>query len=117
MVNIRATFAEAVRCGVLASEIAARLTDIAKALFYKNRTYEAVLETAAASGLPAAPLRDLAAWLPAGRIDQKRSDAEAMLDAIRAHLAAVPPPLHVSYTLAETVAWEAARRSTHQLDR
>jgi hypothetical protein len=111
MVNIRATFAEAVRAGILPPEMAAHRTAIAKTLFYKRRTYEAVLEVAAASGLPAAPLRDLAAWLPAGHIDQKRLDAEAMLDAIRAHLAAAPPPLRVSYTLAETVAWQATRRN------
>jgi hypothetical protein len=111
MVNIRATFAEVARCGVLAPELAVHLTAIAKTLFYKKRTYEAVFAAATASGLPAAALRDVAAWLPAGRIDQKRHDAEAMLDAIRAHLAAAPQPLHVSYTLAETVAWEAARRA------
>jgi hypothetical protein len=113
MVNIRATFAEATRCGVVAPELGGRLTDIAKALLYKKRTYEAVLEDAAAgSGLPARALRDLTDWLPSSRIDQKRRDAKAMLDAIRAHLAAAPPPLRVSYELAETVAWEAARRNT-----
>jgi hypothetical protein len=56
-------------------------------------------------------LRDLSDWLPSSRIDQKRRDAEAMLAAIRAHLAATPPPLRVSYTLAETVAWQAAHRA------
>ena len=111
MVNIRATFGGAVRRGVLAPELAARLTDAAKALFYKKRSYEALFEAATVFGLPAAALHDLVAWLPAGHIDQKRRDAEALLDAIRAHLAAAPPPLRVSYTLAETVAWEAVRRS------
>jgi len=56
------------------------------------------------------PLRDLAAWLPEGRIDRKRRDAEMMADAIRAHVAAEIPPLRVAYELAETAAWEAARR-------
>jgi hypothetical protein len=111
MVNIRATFAEVVRCGVLPPEMAARLTAIAKALFYKKRTYEAMFEAAAASGLPASPLCDLNEWLPASRIDQKRRDAEALLDAVRAHLAAGAPPMTVSYTLAETVAWRAACNS------
>ena len=117
MVNIRATFAAAVRCGVLAPEMEARLTAIAKTLFYKKRTYEAIFETAATSGLPKPPLRDFAAWLPAGHIDQKRRDAEALLAAIRAHLAAAPPPLRVSYTLAETVAWEAAQRNVRSPER
>jgi hypothetical protein len=110
MVNIRATLAEAVRGGILESALAEPLTGIAKKLFYKHRTYEAVLETAAASALPADPLRALAEWLPAGRIDQKRLDAEAMITAILAHVAADAPPLRVTYTLAETAAWEAVRQ-------
>src|SRR5262249_19682893 len=82
MVNMRATFDQAARLGVLAPEVAAQLTAIAKSLFYKERTYNAVLQRAAASGLPAASLRDLTPWLPSGRIDQKRRDADALLAAI-----------------------------------
>ena len=86
MVNIRATLDEAARISILAPDLAARLTAIAKSLFYKERTYDAVLQRAAASGLPATPLSDLAAWLPANRIDQKRLDAVALV-------AAISPPL------------------------
>jgi hypothetical protein len=110
MVNIRATLAAAAHAGILKPELAAGLTGIAKAMFYKERTYEALLQSAAASGFPEGPLRNFADWLPAGRADQKRRDAEAMLDAIRAHLAAGAPPMTVSYTLAETVAWRAVQR-------
>ena len=110
MVNIRATLDAAVQCGVMSQEVMERLTAIARTLFYKERTYEAVSRAASGAGLPAGPLRAFADWLPAGRIDQKRHDAELMLDAIRAHLAAGAPPLRVSYTLAETVAWETACR-------
>ena len=111
MVNIRATFDEAARIGVLTPDIAAQLTAIAKSLFYKERTYDAVMARATACGLPATALRDLAAWLPSNRIDQKRRDADALLAAIRAHLAAAPPSLRVTYTLAETVAWIAFNRN------
>ncbi|TMJ13859.1 MAG: hypothetical protein E6G93_19855, partial [Alphaproteobacteria bacterium] len=94
MVNMRVTFDEAARSGVLMPDVAAQLTAIAKSLFYKERTYDAVLQRAAASRIPAAPPRDLAAWLPAGRIDQKRRDA--------------------GYTVAETAAWLVSeRRSNH----
>jgi hypothetical protein len=88
MVNIRATLGDAARCGILAPDLAAQLIKIAKSLFYKERTYDVVLQHAAASGLSATTLHGLSAWLPAGRIDQKRRDAEALLAAIRAHLAA-----------------------------
>jgi hypothetical protein len=110
MVNIRATLAAAVAGGILAPDLAAGLTSIAKALFYKERTYEAVLERGTAAEWPAASLRALADWLPEGRVDQKRLDAEAMLAAIRSHLATRPGPLKVMYELADTVAWQAVRR-------
>jgi hypothetical protein len=110
MVNIRATMGEAERRGMLTPEFAAHITGVAKALFYKERTYDTVLQRAAASGLPATALRDVAAWLPSNCIDQKRRDADALLAAVRAHLAAEVPPLRVTYSLAETAAWEAARR-------
>jgi hypothetical protein len=86
MVNMRSTFDEAVRAGILAPDFAAQLTEIAKSLFYKERTYEAVLQRTAASDLPAALLRDLTAWLPSNRIDQKRCDAGALLTAVSTRL-------------------------------
>jgi hypothetical protein len=113
MVNIRATLAEAARAGTVSIAVANRLTQIAEGLFYKERTYEAILR-GTASELPGAPLHDLAQWLATGRVDQKRQDAVAMLDAIRTHLAAGVAPLHVSYRLAESAAWQAARRLADQ---
>ena len=110
MVNIRATVSEAERRGILMPELAAQLADIAKAQFYKDRTYAAVIREAAARGAPDTPLNDFSAWLREGRVDQKRLDAEAMLRAVRAHLAAGPPPLRVTFELGDTVAWQAARR-------
>jgi hypothetical protein len=86
MVNIRATFEQAARLGILAPDLAAQLIKIAKSIFYKDRTYDAMLQRAAAADLPATALRDLAAWLPFNRIDQKRRDAEALLAAIQVHL-------------------------------
>jgi hypothetical protein len=108
MVNIRATLVAAAAAGILAPEIAACLADIAKAQFYKERAWDAVLQAASARGLPSAALGDFATWLPSGRIDQKRLDAEAMLAAIRVHLAANPNPMRVTYEFADTAAWRAA---------
>jgi hypothetical protein len=102
MVNIRATLEQAVAENVLDSWLIARLTEIGKALFYKERRWEAILERAAARGLPPMPLDDLAVWLPAGQVDQKRIDALEMIGAIRAHLAAGVTPLTVSYRFQDT---------------
>src|SRR6516225_2783541 len=50
MVNIRATLAEAARQGVVEPSLAASLTGIAKALFYKERNYSGILQAANAQG-------------------------------------------------------------------
>lgn len=111
MVNIRATLDAAIAAGVLAHAAAGAVCDTAKALFYKERAWEAVLRAVSAAGLTAREIGAFEAWLPAGRIDRKRADAEAMLAAIRDLLAAFPGPLRVSYKLADTAAWQAARVS------
>ena len=110
MVNLRATFEAAVRAGILDAALASRLTDIGKALFYKERSYEAVLRAAIASGVPADSLSRLTVWLKRGGVDRKREDAEAMLAAIRAHLDAGVAPLAVAWHMAETPAWRIAVR-------
>jgi hypothetical protein len=112
MVNIRATLIAAVRQEVVEPALAASLTEIAKALFYKERTYPTILQVAAETVFAQASFRDLKGWLPQGRIDQKSRDALTMLEAIRTDLAAGLSPLCVSYSLSQTLAWEIARRRT-----
>jgi hypothetical protein len=109
MVNIRATLAAAVREGVIAPSLAVVLTDIGKSFFYKERTYDALFKRAAETRLPAAPLRALRTRLLQGRVDQKRDDAAAMVQAIRDSLAMGVSPLRVSYSFAATAMWENAR--------
>jgi hypothetical protein len=110
MVNVRATLAAATRRGVVAGALAADLARIAKAQFYKQRTWRALFDAAAASGLRMGELTRLSDWLPAGQVDQKGRDAVAMLDAVAAHIVAGRPSLRVDYELAETAAWRAAQR-------
>jgi len=112
MVNIRATLNVTISVGILSAELAAELTAIAKSLFYKKRTYGAVLQRAVASDLPATALRDFANWIWQSRIDRKRLDAEAMLGAICSHLAAGVETMRVTYELADTVAWQAVMQRT-----
>jgi hypothetical protein len=105
MVDIRATVAAAAAQAVIATETASALIAAAKALFYKERTYAVALRD-----IPERERNAFARWLPRGRVDQKRRDAEAMIAVIRAELAAGAAPLGVSYRLAESAAWRAARR-------
>ena len=85
MVNIRATLDAGVAAGVLDPPVAARLAEIGKALFYKERQWDAVLRLAASQS--PSTLRGFAEWLRRGRIDQKRADARDMVAAILADLA------------------------------
>src|SRR5256885_1265864 len=75
LVNMRRTFAAAVYDGVIAPETAARLLTLARALFYPERSYPAVLARAEEDGLPRSQLAALRGWLPQGRGNQKRGDA------------------------------------------
>ena len=63
---------------------------------------------AAEHSMPAEELEALRAWLPQGRVDQKREDALAMLAAMRMLLAGDPEPMRVDYTLEWTEMWDDA---------
>jgi hypothetical protein len=108
MVNIRETLAAAERNGIIADPTRDALVRLAKALFYPDRTFERLLERAAGPSVSSQELAALRAWLPQGRIDRKRSDALAMLTAMRALLAGWPAPMQVDYALEWTEAWDEA---------
>lgn len=84
MVNIRATLDAAAKAGVIRTRECARLTEIAKDIYYKERTYGQLLELAETNKKlcrGAAKLRDA---LPEIRVDLKRQDAVRMLRVMRA---------------------------------
>jgi hypothetical protein len=110
MVNVRATIDRALQLGIVEPAFAERLVSIGKSLFYKDRTYEAILNAAAQQGLAPEAAGGFAAWLPDGKVDQKRIDANEMLQTITAHVADGVIPLEVSYEFSHTFAWEEARR-------
>jgi hypothetical protein len=116
MVNVRATIDRALQLGIVEPAFAARLVSIAKLLFYKNRTYEAILKAATEQGLAPQVIRRFASWLPGGQVDQKRIDASEMLQAITAHISSGVIPLKVSYEFSHTFAWEEARRRIETAD-
>lgn len=107
MVNIRHTLAEAEHAGVIAAATGDALARLAKDLFYPERTLERLVQ-AAGQSLPSDEIDALRAWLPQGRIDQKREDALAMLEAMRALGASQPEPMRVGYTLEWTEVWDDA---------
>jgi len=108
MVNIRITLAEAARAGIIKRTTRDTLAALAKDLFYHDRSYDRLLARATEAGLPASEIAALATWLPQGRIDQKRADGLAMLDAMAALVAADEPREQVGYAFEWTEMWDEA---------
>ena len=108
MVNIRCTLANAERAGVITRETRARIVAIAKTLYFPERSYGRVLENARTQGLADAQLLALEAWLPTGRINQKREDAVAMIETMRDFLARDPAPAAARFAFEHTTLWERA---------
>jgi hypothetical protein len=104
LVNIRATLAAAERVGLVPPALRASLGAIAKAIFYPERSWGAVLAAARTGGLPEEPLAALGRWLPANRVNQKRSDAIALIERLRDR-AAVRLPHQPSLTFEVTEIW------------
>jgi len=102
LVDIRASLAAAVEAGVLDLEAALAVAAVAKGLFYKERSWASVLAIATDAGIEVAAL---AAWLPAGRVAQKRLDAEALLCRLAADALPLIPP---AFRFERTLLWEEA---------
>jgi hypothetical protein len=114
MVNVRSTIDSALQSGIVEPDVAAVLVSATKSLFYKDRTYELILKLAEERGLASEELDHFAGWLPHGKVDQKRIDAEEMVSAILSHMRREAPPFEASYQFAHTFAWEEARQMIEQ---
>ncbi len=114
MVNLRATFAAAEAAGVITEPTRGALVAIAKALLYPERGMALVLEQARRAGLPGSELEALSAWLPTGRVDQKKLDALAMLRRMAANRTEHPGRFEATFPFQHTEAWEAGRIAADQ---
>ncbi len=108
MINIRVTLAEAERTGQIDANARTALVRIGKALFYPDRSYDAVLKNAAQELLSPRTLEALRTWLPQGRINQKRADALELVEEMRAYLASDSPAPGPRFRFEHTTAWRHA---------
>lgn len=124
MVNVRATLEAATGEGAVPADLAAQIAALAKGLHYSERTYPRLLGLAAESGLAGPDLERFAAWLPAGKRDQKLLDARALLRRLREESvagpegrASGPPGNHGAhpFQFAHTVAWNNTVRAADEL--
>jgi hypothetical protein len=110
MVNIRATLHRAATADVITSSSAEALTALAKRMFYAQRCYPALLEAGADAGLSSAELGRFRVWVSTDRVDQKRADAEQLLEYLTAWQADCPKPKRVQYGFEASDAWHEAER-------
>ena len=106
MVNIRATLRLAVDRQVIGPSTGQQLEAEAKALYYADRNYSALLNVARGRAIDASELARFAAWLPNHQVDQKRLDAILLLDFIRRQQQKDSRPLQVAIRFERTDAWE-----------
>jgi hypothetical protein len=100
LVDIRATVDAAVGAGVLRPADGQALIGRAKALFYADRSWDALLDPADGR------FGEFAAWLPGNRVARKRLDALALLESLRE-----PPagPFRPAFRFEPTLVWERFR--------
>ena len=115
MVNIRQTLRKAERVSIISPELRKALEKIGKGLFYPDRSYPMLARCASERGIPEADLSRLRRWLPKGRVDQKRTDALAMLRLIRRRLSKGLERKKVAYSFEHTSMWESAWRQAAEV--
>jgi hypothetical protein len=106
MVNIRATLRAATSAGVLGEAARVRLENAAKSLFYPDRSFARLFAMAQREGVSPHDVEDLKVFVASHRVDEKRSDALLLLDAIGRRVSDAPRPSPVAYTLEHTDAWD-----------
>jgi hypothetical protein len=114
MVNIRYTLRKAERVGVISRHFRQELETVGKELFYPDRNYSLLVHHASDGARTKAEVARLRAWLPEGRVNQKRDDAIAMLRLIRRRSLKGFNRKKVSYSFEHTSMWEHARRRNGQ---
>lgn len=110
MVNIRRTLSDARAQEIVSEPTRERLEELAKMLSYKDRSFATVLELAREYGLDRAEIERFQAWLPGGRVDQKREDALLLLRTVRQRMKAGFNAKNVKYHFEHTTLWERAVR-------
>jgi hypothetical protein len=107
--------------GELASlATSARLVEVAKAIFYGQRTFDHVPATGRREGLPAKELNRLARWLEYhdNRVDQKRLDALELLHEIgQLSSGGRQPPSVPAFQFRYTESWQESWRQATALSR
>ncbi len=113
MVNVRATLRRGAEERWISEATCDALTQIAKAMFYADRCWPAIVAAARDKGIADEELTRLRRALPEGRVDVKKRDALAMLAEVRSRLASgTMTRKEVRYSFQSTDAWASIARHT-----
>jgi len=112
MVNIRRTLSDALAHDIVSEATRQRLEELAKMLPYKDRTFANMIDLAREYGLAKLEVDQFAAWLPNGRVDQKREDALLLLRSLRQRMKTGFTPKDVKYHFEHTTLWERTVRES-----
>jgi len=107
MVSIRATADKAAGAGVLTDELRSVFVGVAKAIPYRDRTWDSIVKAAEDSGVDVRQSKEFQDWLASGRVDAKREDAVAMLKAMASAIEADEPAGPVGYEFEWTDVWNS----------
>ncbi len=112
MVNVRATLGRARASGVVSRGTAEQLVALGKSMFFAQRSFPALLAAAEARAVGGAELAALGRWLrdPRNLVDQKRSDAIALLRRVKQDLVETRAPEPPSFVFQYTEAWHELTR-------
>jgi hypothetical protein len=109
LVNIRATLASALEQELITAPAHRVLTDMARSLYYWDRSYGALVKKCEA-WVEESILERFAAWVSGNAVDQKHDDAIEMLE----RMGELPDgPLQVAYQFQRTNAWDDLVEDAH----
>jgi hypothetical protein len=106
MVNLRFALQDAQRAGLVDEENASRLTSLAKARFYPQRSWPTLWQDAADAGMDMDALAALREHFEATRPNQKRDDAIAGVQALVQRLSSSAQPARPNFVFEHTLYWE-----------
>jgi hypothetical protein len=86
LINMQATLANAIMDGIIDVDQHIQLSEIAQALFFKERTWDELFRRAVGQKMPRAAAAEIKAWVAQNRVDVKAQDALELRDRMVAEI-------------------------------
>lgn len=109
MVDIRRSVDDARSAEIISAESARTITQCAKAMFFRERTYFNIMQAALELGASPDEIADLRLFLQRQPLSQKQEDAVAMIDFIAANIEKFAQPFEPGFIFENTTIWNDFR--------